>query len=194
MEFSATEIDSAWQSLHAMRVTSDPELRARLFRHALDEIRHGNAFAQLARKYSDSHPAAPMPERTALLAAPGKREDLCAFYARELVGEAAIRDDLDAYAAAAPHRDIQSLFLGIKAEEAGHARFAEQSLVQLAPSSWARRTLVARSRAERFYEAWVKFSGRLGNITFSLIGSVTYFVIGLFLYPASKKGREVHHA
>jgi hypothetical protein len=187
MEFSATEVDSAWQSIHAMRATRDLDIRARMFRHALDEIRHGELFAKLARKYSDAFPAAPMPERQALLSGPRKREDLITFYARELVGERSIRDDLDAYAAASPHSDIRNLFLGIKAEEAGHARFAEQSLGELSPSGWTRGALIARSRAERFYEGWVRFSGRIGNAVFSVIGSAAYFLIGLLLYSASRK-------
>jgi len=185
--FSVTEVDSAWQSLYAMKGTRDPKLRAKLFQHALEEMQHGALFGQMALSYSDTLPPIPLPERNPLYD-PAKQDDgLLSFYAHEYVGESIICDEFDSYQAAAPRADIKNLFSHVKRDEIGHATYTSHALKELAKDPWTRRRAVLKARFKRLKEGWLRFSKSLGEFPPIFFIGAIYYVSGPLLWRRAQR-------
>jgi hypothetical protein len=182
-EFATTEMDSAWQSIWALRHTADPKLRAQLFQHALEEIDHSGQFDRVFRAHSRTpSSSAPFERKVLFDAAKGERAAI-EFFAYECIGETDIRDEFQTYAAAAPDADVKAVFLSVERDELGHAAYTNHVLTGLvADDPRRRRRALWRARGRRLYEGWLRFGRKLGEIPTSVLLGVLYFAFGPFLW------------
>lgn len=119
LEYSQTELDSAWQGLYALESIEDSKLRSALFTHALEEFYHADLFRRLYDSYGFGHSDLPVKPRQAVL----KREDsrgVLDFLAYLHVGEREVSSDFQAYARAWIKKGPSDLFQKIRSDEAGH--------------------------------------------------------------------------
>lgn len=178
--FSATELDSAWQSLHAMNAAAEPSLRAKLFAHALEEFGHARLFAQAAKSLSQALPALVVGERRPLLDAAQGSRGLVSFYAYEALAEASVSREFASYLAAAPYEEARRAFRLALGDEKRHASYTARTLSALAGADAARLEL-RRARVRRLYESWLRLGRGLGEALYSLLLSLLYFLAGPFL-------------
>lgn len=179
-EFSITEVDSAWQSLYAMKFVKDPKVRSKLFQHALEEIHHGALFKKLATKYSDAYPSGAIADRTLLFKKDKGESALVEFYAAEAVGETNVRNEFSTYANAAPMEDIRELFIYVKKDETGHAIYTHGELNRLTNHQWlTRQRLLFQVRLSRIYQAWLNFGNSLGHFVPGILLGALYLIFGL---------------
>jgi hypothetical protein len=181
-EFATTELDSAWQSLHALNHVADPALRGQLFQHALEELDHASRFESVFRKYSTVPASTAAFERKVLFDAGRGPRAAVEFFAYECVGEAAIHKEFKTYASAAPDRDVKDVFLSVERDELGHAAYTDAVLRGLVGHrAWPRRRALLGARGRRIGEAWLRLGRRMGEITTGLLLGVLYFTFGMLL-------------
>jgi len=183
--FSATELDSAWQSLHAMEAAGDPSLKARLFEHALEELGHAELFSQAAKALSSKLPAIPVSERTPLFK-PRSGNGLVSFYALAHLGEDRVSREFEAYLAAAPYEEAREVFRAVLEDEKGHALSTARWLARAASSRQELRRELLKARLGRFRGSWLRFLRALGEIPSALILGLVYLLAGLLLGRACR--------
>lgn len=211
-EFSHTEAGSGLDMLAAVEETPRPELRARYFRHALDELRHARLFREravaLAEARGRAGGAAPGRAQAVLddagyIAAQGIRgtESLFGqlgeleFLAFVWVAEKRGAEQFDVYADLL--RDdaaTTAMFAEIARDERFHIAYSRAELDRYAAGGargdvrWA----VARVRARRVWQAWLRFTRDLGNVVSAAWLGVLYFlVLGPFSLVARRAERRV---
>ena len=177
--FSVTEIDSAWQSLYAMRFVPDPKLRAKLFQHALEEMHHGALFARLAHTHSTRLPTMPVAERVPLFEEGAGKNALVHFFAHEAVGERNVGQEFKTYLKAAPWPDVKAVFQHVYQDEKGHALYTTQAFTQLTcHSPTQRRIEIVRVHVLRGWDMWIRLSKKIGHLPSSLLLGCLYFSFG----------------
>lgn len=172
LRFGVTEMDSAWQILHALDRIDDPALRARVLQHALEEVHHAREFTRVALHVSDTLPPRPLPEREPILES---HAGLAGFVAYAHVGEQDVFDQFDAYAAGIGDTEARSVFREAKLDELGHVSLTWSILTSVVPEREARR-MVWKIRAERLWDVWLRFGKMLGEINATVVLSIIYAV------------------
>lgn len=174
-KFSAIEADSAWQFLHALDAVDDPAQRASLFNNALEEVHHAALFERAATFYTDAPPDKPRPERKALY---DPAKGLTYFLAYVYVGEQDVYNQFGSYCAAIGPGPAQDAFRSAREDEDGHVEIAMAILRKEIGSESAIRRKVAGIRLRRGWEAWLRFSKALGEISSGVALGAVYFVFG----------------
>jgi hypothetical protein len=112
LRFSSTEIDSAWQNIHALNHgVSDPALRAQMLDHILEELHHASMLKNLSKRYSKQSAWLPLLERDPIYKGESPEKALENFFVYEAVGEHAVEKQFETYASASPYQDVRALFL-----------------------------------------------------------------------------------
>jgi hypothetical protein len=173
--FGDVEADSAWQYLCALDHCSDTGVRRTLFENVLEEFKHADAFYGAAHSLATHRLHGDNQRRTCLTARP---TDLPRFLAYAHVCEEAIHGQFDSYASACRLPAVSQVFRDISADEATHGSETLLHLERLAGSPGAARRALIVARLQRFYEAWMRFAARLGDITFYPVLALLFFVFG----------------
>lgn len=186
-KFSIVEFDSAWQSLKALQASEEAEIRAKLFRHAFEEIAHGEIFLAIATSVSKVPLTSLFPERNPILKSPDKK-GFTEFYADEFVGENRIQSEFETYYSAVPFKNVKAVFEKVKKDEWGHALYTSKMLDQMVDSNVINRNLrILRADLKYGYQAWLRFSKSIGELYSDLVLKIIYFTCGLFLKSSCKR-------
>jgi hypothetical protein len=180
--FSSTEADSGWQFLYALDATEDPELRAELFKNAMEEMYHSSEFEKLSSLCADRLLTRPKPERKPLY---DPEKSYAAFLSYVYVGEKDVYEQFDAYSAAVKKAALSqgmthTVFDEAKEDEDGHLNLAKAALMEQYGSESAARKEIFRIRLRRAYQTWLRFSKKIGEVSSSIILSALYYVSGVF--------------
>jgi hypothetical protein len=199
-EFSHTEAGSGLDMLAATEETVRPELRARYFRHALDELEHARLFRERAVALAPNRGRTQaVLDDTGYLAAHGIRgsESLLAqwgelrFLAFVWVAEKRGAEQFEVYASLLKDDlDTSHMFERIARDERFHIAYSRAELDRQAKAGhvWAVRMAVARVRLARAWEAWGRFAHGFGTAMAGLWLSLLYLlVIGPFSLAASRE-------
>jgi hypothetical protein len=188
-EFAQTELDSAWQSIYALERVSDPELRRQLFRHALEELFHGDLFRAEAFRQAASLPEIPLTRREPLLELrAGAPRTATEFFAYLAIGEEEIAHDFDAYESSLPDAEVRRIFAAIRADEGRHAEDSAASLERLAAAggvslAWLRLRHLA-GLASRRYSTLLNKAGVI-PMTAALFAA--YITLGAFFAGQARR-------
>lgn len=182
-EFSDTELDSGWQSLYAIERIDDPQAKAELFQHTLEEFYHAEMFSHLLHSYSNAPLNRPAFAREAILAPKGDRAALLEFLTQVYVGEAEINRDFVVYAGARVDAPIRELFGRIKKDEEGHEEVSWNLMLRYCEQDvWRLRRVLLRKRLAHFWKRYVKASQFFGNTVLSAQLTLVYFLLGGFFF------------
>jgi len=182
--FASTELDSAWQSLQAVRGIADPAMRAKAFRHAVEEMSHAEAFAGVGRKYAATLQTQEIFERHALLQPSCSPGALVRFFADEYVGEKRIHQEFQSYWRAISHADVKAVFHRVMEDEQGHVLYAAGALKALTVQHGRQRWLaVLGAQLRYFWGGWLRFSKRIGQFPIEVGLRLVYLLSGAFLLP-----------
>jgi hypothetical protein len=176
--FAVTENDSVWQLLWAIRHVRAPEVRAKVFQHALEEAHHSAEFDRVSRSIHPTCIIRPVTARKPILQIESP-DPIMHFMAYAHVGEDDVFGQFDAYAAAVGLPEVQAVFNASKADERGHAGLTLQLCRRSAPSLSVAKMAILRVRIRRLYDAWLRFSKHLGEFTSGVLLSVLYLTLGL---------------
>ncbi len=188
-EFSHTEAGSGLDMLSAVEETTRPELRARYFRHALDELRHARLFRERAQAWSgargrtqavleDSGFIASHGIRTteSLFRQLGEREFLAFVWVHEKRGA----EQFDIYASLLGHdAATAAMFAEIAKDERFHIAYSRAELDRLAKAGDEAgvRGAVFKVRARRAWQLWVRLSLDFGNFMAGIWLTILYVVL-----------------
>lgn len=182
-EFSDTELDSGWQSLHALERVEDPRAKAVLFLHALEEFRHADMFAALLGSYSRAPLNHPVFARKAMLADAASRDGLLEFLAQVYVGESEINRDFVAYSRSGVDAPIRELFTRIKKDEEGPEEVGWDLMRRCGDRSAGElRWLVFKKRAAHAWRRYANATQSVGNLWLSVLLGVVYALVGPFAF------------
>lgn len=188
MRFSATETDSAWQILDAMRHVAAPATRVRMLQHALEEVHHASEFARVSRALCPVAPRPPLAEREPLCG--DDPQGVPRFLAYAHVGERDVFDQFDAYAAGIGEGDAQRVFRESKLDELGHVGLTWSLLVEATGEPGRARRMIWSARFRRAWESWVRFSGGLGAVTSGILLAAGWAIAtALLAIPARRRLR-----
>ncbi|MDP2313405.1 MAG: ferritin-like domain-containing protein [Pseudomonadota bacterium] len=208
-EFSHTEAGSGLDMLAATEETPRPELRARYFRHALDELRHARLFRERAGALASARSpqgrsrAQAVLEDGGYLASQGIRgsESLfrqlgeLEFLAFVWVHEKRGAEQFDLYASLL--RDDAStaaMFAEIARDERFHIAYSRAELDRYTKAGATHdvRWAVLRVRGRRAWQGWLRLTRDLGNAMAGLwLGLLYLLVIGPFSLVARATERPV---
>lgn len=179
MKFSLVEKDSACQLLHCLDLVKDPELKAYLFQHVLEEFFHSDIFEALCKEKSESHLYLQMLPRMELVPANSSPDAILDFFAYVHVGEQTVNRDFLVFSEAAFEPDVKSTFRRAGMDEAHHEHDTHDILHKLLGASdggLGGRTLRARLklRWRSFNESMIS----IGKFPMTVILSVIYFLLG----------------
>lgn len=190
--FSHTEQGSGLDMLAATEETERREMRARYFRHALDELKHAGMFkrraADLAPK-STSRAAAVL-EDTNFIASHGinQSESLFSqlgeleFLAFVWVAEKRAVEQFDIYTdILKKDQETVDLFNNIFGDEKFHVSYSRAELDKYAAEGMEKevKEAISRVRRRRWLEIWLRFSRVLGDFMSKLwLGLIYIFIIG----------------
>jgi bacterioferritin (cytochrome b1) len=191
--FSHTEAGSGIDMLAATEETGRRELRAKYFRHALDELKHASMFKHraLALSTSDSkNRTQAMLQDSNFIQDHGINTSASLFstiselefLAFVWVAECRGAEQFDVYS------DLMSedpascaMFQEIANDERFHIAYARAELDRYAEAGQAKavRSAIFRVKRRRFLEAWLRFSVVLGDTMSKLwLGLLYIFVVG----------------
>ena len=190
--FSHTEEGSAYDMLAAVEETPRREMRAKYFRHALDELKHARLFRQRASALSSGRKsrAQAMLEDSSFIRSHGindadslftKLGEL-EFLAFVWIAEKRGAQQFDVYADLMKgDKNSREMFAEIADDERFHIAYsrAELDRYQSGGLSQEVEEAVSRVRRRRFLEAWLRFSVVLGDFMSKLwLGLLYILVIG----------------
>lgn len=188
-EFSHTEAGSGLDMLAAAEETPRPELRARYFRHALDELRHSRMFRDRARALAGARGRAEavledggwiadhgIRGQKSLLEELGETEFLAFVWIHERRGA----EQFQVYAELLRDDPITArMFEEIARDERFHIAYSRAELDRLAErgAETQVRAAVRAVRWRRAKQAWLRFSRVLGDTMAQVWLGLLYFVV-----------------
>lgn len=186
--FALIEKDSACQILGAVPLISDPEVKAGLFQHVLEEFHHADLFEDTCRKFSSAHLNQPVITRDILVAdTDGKPSDPEAlkFFSYVHVGEREVNDDFSHYARAPLDKEITTVFKRVRADEAHHEKDSLELLRRFAGGNDRQvGSALFKSGWLRGWRAYANAMRAVGEVPLTILLSGLYYISGLFLAPA----------
>ena len=189
-EFSHTEAGSGLDMLAAVEETPRRELRIKYYRHALDELKHSRMFRQRATALATGRSRARaviedsdyilehgINTRESLFSRLGEVEFLAFVWVHERRGA----QQFEVYADLLKEdADTSRMFDEIARDERFHIAYSKAELARVSPPGPAR-WAVLRVRGRRLWQAWMRFSHRLGEVVASLWLILLYgLLIGTF--------------
>ena len=190
--FSHTEAGSAFDMLAAVEETPRREMRARYFRHALDEMKHAAMFRKramaLARGRAKRTQA--MLDDSSFISEHGinqadslfKQLGELEFLAFVWIAERRGAQQFDVYADLLKHDDdTQEMFAEIADDERFHIAYSRSELDRYASDGQAKevKNAVGRVKRRRWLQAWLRFSIVFGDFMSNIwLGLLYILVIG----------------
>jgi len=188
--FSHTEQGSGLDMLAATEETSRKEMRARYFRHALDELKHAGMFKNRARELAPkakSRTSAVLDDSEfitthginqseSLFQQLGELE----FLAFVWVAEKRAVEQFDVYTDILKKDTVTvNLFNKIFGDETFHVSYSRAELDRYAAAGQAKdvKQAIARVKRRRLFEIWLRFSRVLGDVMSKLWLSILYLLV-----------------
>lgn len=176
-DFELAELDSCWQVMNALN-SSPPEIRHKLFHHAIEEFNHFKAFREMKDIYSEKYLIRPILKRQSLLKS-NSPKDFIAFLTYVYVGEKEVNSDFFVYANSLK-TDLKmfKLYMSLKEDEEGHENqtlnwVKEFSQIHKINTNW----LILKNSLNRSYETYKKLITMIGNIPLSFLLFILYFLL-----------------
>ncbi len=188
-EFAHTEAGSALDMLAAAEETNVPSLRAKFFRHALDERRHARMFTHRASVLANGRQRVrAVLEDAGYLLSHGIRskESLhtqmtdAEFFAFIWVAEMRGAQQFDVYASLmASDSESAAMFAEIGNDERFHISYSRKELDRMIADGRGKevRRAIRKVRRQRFAQAWLRVSRRIGDVMSGLWLTLAYFVV-----------------
>jgi hypothetical protein len=176
--FARTEEQSQLELRQAARACTDDRRRARYLRHALDEARHAQAFAEHAEELARAAGALGFPRPSASSENLYEHLGEVRFLAFVYAGERRGRIEFETYARLLRRRGadtLATLFEGLVQDERQHEAYSVRLLEELTDEAGARRAVRWVTR----WEAWRTFR-RHGRA----LGGALYWATMLLVYVA----------
>jgi hypothetical protein len=188
-EFSHTEAGSALDMIAATELTSRPDLRAKFFRHALDEHKHARLFAQraIALSREDDRVRALVEDSTFILSRGIRsKEPLHAqlsdaeFFAFIWIHELAGARQFDVYSSLMERDEASaSMFGEIGRDERFHIAYSRGELDRMIADGRGAevRKAIFLTRFRRARNAFLRGSRRFGDVMSGVWLTIAYFVV-----------------
>jgi hypothetical protein len=181
MQFSLVEKDSGCQLLQCANLIDDPELKAYLFQHVLEEFFHAEIFEELCKKMSPTHLYLKILPRTELVPAKASADDVLSFFAYVHVGEQAVNRDFVVFSRANFETEVKATFRRAGMDEAHHEQDTHDILERMLGDkgkNFRKKTFFAA--AKRSWRAFAEDMKAIGNLPMTFLLTVTYFIFGAF--------------
>lgn len=182
--FQSTEADGVWHLYRGMSAIPDPEERAIVFGHCLEEESHADAFARVYRHYGDRVFSPTHFERRPLYPDDAPAWKTLAFVH---VGEVDATQRLRLLREALPEGPLKDCLKTVVDDEEGHIDLTHDMLVRMGATESAIRSEVRKVRLLRLWEGWLRVGKRVVDTLANLLLSVVYHVFGLFLHGAARR-------
>lgn len=186
--FQATEADGVWHLHRGIRRMTDPKLKAVLFAHSLEEESHAEEFADIYKLYGDH----------AMTPATYERKDLYSdeaaswkIFAYVHVGERDATDRFKYIHESLTAGAFKDSLGKIVTDEEGHVDLTHNLLVKMGASDAEIRREMSRVRWSRLWEHWLRMGKRVIDAFATVLLSITYFVMGPFLYLSARRKLKV---
>lgn len=187
-QFSLIEKDSANQLFQCIKRIDDPQIKADLFQHVLEEFCHADLFDGLVKNYSESYLNEPVIPRENFLSKNAKKDEVIGFYSYAHVGESDVNEDFLIYGRAGFDNNIRKIFNRVGADENRHENDTGDILLKLCQGNkWLYRKYVLQSRTKRLWKQLESQLKNIGQLNLTLFLAVTYFLFGPFIYRSFKK-------
>lgn len=185
--FQATEADGVWHLYQGLPRIPDPQKRAIVFGHCLEEESHADAFTRTYKKY-ESRPFSPvLYEREALYDAD---EPIWKTFAFVHVGEVDATRRFRFLADALPQGALKDCLRTVVSDEEGHVDLTSHMLLGMGATENAIRREVALVRVRRLWEQWLRVGKRVIDTLANVLLSVVYFAFGVLLCGAARRRLE----
>lgn len=188
--FSHTEFGSALDMLAAVLETPRRDMRARYFRHALDELKHAAMFRRRSLAYAGERVkrTTAMLDDSAFIREHGindsdslfSKSDEIEFLAFVWIAERRAAQQFDVYAdLLKDDDDTQAMFSEIAKDERFHITYSRNELdrYEAQGDAQAVKEAVDRIKRRRFLEAWLRFSVVLGDFMSNLWLGILYILV-----------------
>tara|TARA_B100000575_G_scaffold258685_1_gene230456 strand:+ start:2694 stop:3461 length:768 start_codon:yes stop_codon:yes gene_type:complete len=188
--FSHTEFGSALDMLAAVLETPRREMRARYFRHALDELKHAAMFRRRSLAYAGERVkrTQAMLDDSNFIREHGindadslfSKSEEVEFLAFVWIAERRAAQQFDVYADLLKNdEDTQDMFAEIAKDERFHISYSRYELDRYEAKGKAEevKDAVDRIRRRRFLEAWLRFSVVLGDFMSNLWLGILYVLV-----------------
>jgi hypothetical protein len=182
--FQATEADGVWHLRRGLTRIRDLRHRAILFSHSLEEEAHAEEFADAYRHYGEQALKPASYERADLYA---ESEPVWKTFAYVHIGEKDATSRFKLIHQRLVEGRLKDSLGRIVTDEEGHVDLTHRMLVEMGASDRDLRRELGRVRRKRLWHAWLSVGKRVVDKLATLLLSVTYFVIGPFLFVAARR-------
>lgn len=182
-DFQATEADGVWHLLHATRQTANPEHKAALFTHLIEEESHAERFAELYETVSGQRLIPTQYERKRLYKA---CEPIWKTVAYVHLGEEDATRIFQFIHAELEDGFFKQTLVKIIGDEEGHIGLTQKLALQMGAGSREFRREVFRIKLRRFWEKWLRAGRRVGDLVATVVLSLLYFLIGPVVLTRAK--------
>jgi hypothetical protein len=187
-KFSIIEKDSARQLFQCLQQIPDPQIKADLFQHILEEYFHADLFEGLSQQFSTEHLNYPILERERLISGSSSLNEITSFYAYAHIGESDVNQDFQIYSEGAFDNKTKAIFSRIASDELRHEFGTDDILLKLCQNKKSRyHFFLIKSRLIRLYKIYQSYMRTIGGVFLNVILSLLYLVFGLFLSTIIKK-------
>lgn len=187
-QFSLIEKDSANQLFQCIKRIDDPQIKAELFQHVLEEFCHADLFDGLVKDFSPSYLNEPAIPRENFISKGASAEEIIEFYSYAHVGESDVNEDFLIYGKAGFDNKIRKIFNRVGADENRHENDTGDILLKLCKGNkWLYRKYVLQSRTKRLWKQLQSQLKNIGQFQLSIVLGCAYFVFGPFIFKSFKK-------
>lgn len=192
-DFSLIEKDSGCQLYWCMSLIKDPQIKADLFQHVLEEFCHADLFEDLGKQYSDNYLNTPITSREYSVKPTSTEKEILDFYSYAHVGESEVNNDFLVLGKANVDKKIRNTFTRIGADEDRHVVGTDDILLQLCNGNKSQHNfLILKSKVIRFYKQLTTYSRNFGQYPLGVLLTVVYFVFGPFVFLLVRKRFEMN--
>ena len=186
--FEATEDDSAWQLLSAMKLVDSAHEKAELFSQALEEAHHAELFRSLYASESNSKFIKMTDEKTLLYS---QKKDAWKLLVYCLIGEEAAAKRFQKIAQVLPAGPMKKSLKRIIADEIGHVDKARELIEIACKSKKAVKKEIAIIKRKRFMQSWLRMGRQITGFFIDILLFIIYFLFaGLFSIPLKLTKKE----
>ena len=199
LQFAEVEANGGRDLVRAAELTSDPDLRRRLFAHARAEVRHAAMFRSRGLELRAESSRSGSPATIAQWLAPGERglDDLRveeesdgSLLAFIHLAESAAARDFAIYRSVLGHDPrTRAMFDTILWDEEFHMRYSLTELDRVAPGRSG--VLLWKARLRRLWKGYLRLASAVAGVMAAVILTIQYFVfLPPFAILARRAGRR----
>jgi rubrerythrin len=182
--FQATEADGVWHLHRVMAAINDPEIKAFLFTHSLEEETHAEEFASIYQRYTDHAIPPATYERNDLLSDGDPIWKALAFVH---VGEEDATARFGLLTSNLGPEPLRDSLAQIVEDEEGHVDLTEQILLKLGATQAEIRKEYGRVRRRRLWEEWLRSGRRVVNLIAEGLLSIAYFGLAPLVFLSARR-------